>query len=304
MATDEQPGIRVLIVEDNPGDFRLIQETLTRARAGRFELIRATRVGEAIAYLKQDKFDVILLDLSLPDSQGYDTFTSVHQQASQIPIIILSGIDDENLALRAVQAGAQDYLVKGYRDNEYVLVRAIRYAIERYRLIADRQAEYDQKLEQQERERLSMERLSGPARASVTAQMFGLIPLRDSLPEIFTGLVEQYGRFMDLALEERAFKVDRNISDELRSLAEHIGFFKAGPRDVIEIHSAALKQKTREAPPQKVQAYLEESRLMVLELMGYLVSYYRNYSLGIRSSTPAPAAGRASSKTAEGNDHA
>jgi len=78
------------------------------------------------------------------------------------------------------------------------------------------------------------------------------------------------------ALEQRAYKVDHDISGSLRSVAERMGFLKARPRDVVKLHSTALQRKTSDVPSGKARAYLEEGRIMVLELMGYLSSFYRN----------------------------
>lgn len=129
-----EPDIRVLIVEDNPGDARLIQELLLEARGGRFETAVATRLSEALEKLgaagEGDGFDLILLDLSLPDSRGIDTFHQMAAHAGNLPVIVLSGLDDEALALQTVREGAQDYLVKGQVDPRS-LERAIRYAMKR-----------------------------------------------------------------------------------------------------------------------------------------------------------------------------
>jgi PAS domain S-box-containing protein len=131
--------------------------------------------------------------------------------------------------------------------------------------------------EQLKRELCSLERLTSSAQTNVTAQAFGLASLREGLPATFNQLVKRYGELIELALEQRAYKVNHNIPEELCLLAERLGFLKTGPRDVVEIHSKALKIKTKGASPQKAQAYAEEGRLLVLELMGYLASYYRNY---------------------------
>lgn len=125
-----QPSIRVLLVEDNPGDARLIQELLLEAKGGSFETAVATRLSEAMERLKADHFQLILLDLSLPDSRGIDTFHRMAAHAPHIPLIVLSGLDDEALALHTVEEGAQDYLVKGQVDP-LTLARAIRYAMKR-----------------------------------------------------------------------------------------------------------------------------------------------------------------------------
>ncbi|MBD2430582.1 MULTISPECIES: response regulator [Fischerella] len=125
--------IKVLLVEDNPGDVRLLQEFLWDVTTAQFELMPVERLDRTLKLLNQESFDVILLDLSLPDSQGLETFITLHHQAPAIPIIVLTGLDDESLALRAMQEGAQDYLVKGQVSGD-LLVRCMRYAIERQRI--------------------------------------------------------------------------------------------------------------------------------------------------------------------------
>ncbi|MBL1201386.1 MAG: hybrid sensor histidine kinase/response regulator [Nostoc sp. ZfuVER08] len=125
-------NIKVLLVEDNPGDVFLLQEFLKEVNTVIVDLMPVERLSEALKYLETEIFDVILLDLSLPDSQGLETFVTAHQQAKATPIIVLTGINDETLATRAMQEGAQDYLVKGQVTGD-LLVRSMRYAIERQR---------------------------------------------------------------------------------------------------------------------------------------------------------------------------
>ena len=135
------------------------------------------------------------------------------------------------------------------------------------------------RIEQLERELHSFERLSTPKTAT-TAQMFGLMPLHQSVPNLFSEMLQCYCDLMELALEQKAYRVEHDISGNLRSIADELGHLKAGPRDVVELHSSALKRKAAETSHAKAQAYMDEGRVMVLELMGYLVSYYRTYSLG------------------------
>ncbi|MEH2349324.1 MAG: response regulator [Nostoc sp.] len=125
-------NIKVLLVEDNPGDVFLLQEFLKEVTTVVVDLMPVEQLSEAINYLAKEIFDVILLDLSLPDSQGLETFIIAHHQAKATPIIVLTGINDETLAIRAMQEGAQDYLVKGQVTGD-LLVRSMRYAIERQR---------------------------------------------------------------------------------------------------------------------------------------------------------------------------
>jgi two-component system, cell cycle sensor histidine kinase and response regulator CckA len=128
--------IKILLIEDNPGDVLLLQETLADISLIELEWVHAERMSNALDRLQSEDFDVILLDLVLPDSQGLDTFTQIHAQAPVIPIVVLTGMADETLALRAMQAGAQDYLVKGQASGSDLLMRSIRYAIERKRIEA------------------------------------------------------------------------------------------------------------------------------------------------------------------------
>ena len=134
--TEEQvpaPPIRVLLIEDNPGDARLIELMLREADRNSFELHRAERLEDGLRELGSGDIDIVLSDLSLPDSQGMDTFRRLHSRAPHVPIIVLSGLNDTTLALNAVHFGAQDYLIKGQVDGQ-LLGRAMRYAIERKRM--------------------------------------------------------------------------------------------------------------------------------------------------------------------------
>ena len=129
----ENHPFKVLLVEDNPGDARLISEMLKEASAAKFKLRYADRLDEGLRCLTQQTIDLILLDLSLPDSQGLDTFIKTYTQAAKVPIVVLTGLDDEALAIRIIHLGAQDYLIKG-ELNKNILVRALCYAIERHRM--------------------------------------------------------------------------------------------------------------------------------------------------------------------------
>ena len=128
---DDVPG-RILLIEDNIGDARLIEEMLSEAGGKLFHLVRVDRLSAGLERLAAGDIAAVLLDLGLPDSQGYETFDRVQRQAPQVPIILLTGRDDEELAIRAVRQGGQDYLVKGQVDGR-LLARTLRYGIERKR---------------------------------------------------------------------------------------------------------------------------------------------------------------------------
>jgi len=124
---------QALLVEDNPSDAQLIQLMIAQAGGDVFEVEHVERLSDAILRAEDGDLGVVLLDLSLPDSHGLDTFARLHARAPHLPIIVLSGLNDTRVAVQAVQDGAQDYLIKGEVEGQ-LLVRAMRYAMERKRL--------------------------------------------------------------------------------------------------------------------------------------------------------------------------
>lgn len=129
-------AIEVLVVEDNPTDARLLEVMLARLTAQGFRWRRVDRLGDALTLLNQRRYDVVLLDLALPDSYGLDTIRRVRSTAADVPIVVLTGLDDESTGLASLREGAQDYLLKDeLRPN--LLSRALRYAIERQQILDD-----------------------------------------------------------------------------------------------------------------------------------------------------------------------
>ncbi len=129
----QQATVRTLLIEDNVGDARLVELLLSEvASSAAFEVVHSGRLAEALERLGEADFEVILLDLSLPDSSGLETVSRMRAAAPRTPMVVLSGRDDEEIALQALQSGAQDYLIKGQGDGD-LIARSIRYAIERQR---------------------------------------------------------------------------------------------------------------------------------------------------------------------------
>ena len=129
--------ITILLIEDNRADARLIQEALLETtretpEVALFKLSITDRLAEGLRILARGKVDVVLLDLSLPDSEGLNTLLAISKKAPALPVIVMTGLDDQAVTVGALQAGAQDYLVKGEFDRN-LLTRAIRYAIQRKR---------------------------------------------------------------------------------------------------------------------------------------------------------------------------
>ena len=129
---NEKP-LQVLLVEDNAVDAHLLREMFRKERPGSFELTHLLRMSEAVIHLAKGGADIVLLDLGLPDGHGLDTVRRARAAAPDVPLIVLTGLDDEVLAAQAMKEGAQDYLIKGQIENR-ALPRALRHAIERHRM--------------------------------------------------------------------------------------------------------------------------------------------------------------------------
>ncbi len=128
----ETKRVKILLVEDDPDDVWVVRNLLGDRWDSPFTLSHVELLSTGVERLREEHFDVVLLDLELPDSTGLETFFVMYTNAGGVPIVVLSGYDDEQTAMKAVQAGAQDYLVKGQVDDN-AMVRSIRYAIERSR---------------------------------------------------------------------------------------------------------------------------------------------------------------------------
>lgn len=128
-----EKALQVLLVEDNAGDVRLLREMFRTEKADSFELTHLLRLSDAEIHLAKGGVDIVLLDMGLPDGHGLETVRRAHTAAPGVPMIVLTGLDDEALAAEAMKEGAQDYLIKGQIENR-ALPRALRHAIERHRM--------------------------------------------------------------------------------------------------------------------------------------------------------------------------
>jgi PleD family two-component response regulator len=131
-------AVKILLVEDNPGDARLVKEMLFSEKHFKHVLSHVTTLQQAREYLSGTSPDVVLLDLSLPDGLNKTSAINLIESFTDVPIVILTGLDDDSVGLESIQRGAQDYLIKGQADSK-LMVRVIRYSIERKQ--ADRDKE-------------------------------------------------------------------------------------------------------------------------------------------------------------------
>jgi DNA-binding response OmpR family regulator len=266
--------IRILLVEDNPTDLMLVRELFATSPGVDFDIEQASRLAEALDLLKQKTFDVVLLDLGLPDSNGVDTFAQFHRQAPGVPILVLTGLEDEKAGLAAMQSGAQDFIGKKRIQNR-LIQNSVLYAVIRAQV--HQREEQERILDDQKRELHDMDRLSTNNTTSVTARIYSGSPLHDSAPDEFKAAVAEYFDLLDVAIEQRLFNEPTDYTERLRELGQQLGFLRAGPRDVVEIHTTALRRRMETGPAEKSQAYIEEARIAGLELMGHLTGYYRSF---------------------------
>jgi signal transduction histidine kinase len=218
--TNNQKLIEILLIEDNPGDARLIKEYLSVAKDITFNLQICERLADGIEIAENENIDVVLLDLKLPDSEGLDTFKKAFAAAPHLPIIVLSGLNDETTAIKAVQLGAQDYLVKD-KVEEDILIRAIRYAIERKKAEEEHQTLLEQRIrslsiieaQENERRRISRELHDGLGQLlSATKLKLGMFEFVQSQnKEKFNELIKEVDTIISKAIVEA-----RRISHDLR----------------------------------------------------------------------------------------
>jgi len=151
--------LRLLLIEDNESDAILVRELLKRSTWLTIRVAWAKSLAEGLAQLSESEFDAVLVDLGLPDCQGAAAFMRVHEHAPEVPVIVLTGLDDDSVALAAVHAGAQDYLTKGSLREE-LLSRSVRYAIERHKVVKKLRWYADALAEKEQHLSLIVERLS------------------------------------------------------------------------------------------------------------------------------------------------
>lgn len=123
--------VKVLLVEDNPGDARLVREALAEASTPKFQLTHVDRLDDGLARLNAEEYDVVVLDLLLEDSPRLGSLMEIYEQGAKVPIVVYTGLEDETVGLWALKEGAEDYLVKGRVDGDG-LVHSICQAIDRH----------------------------------------------------------------------------------------------------------------------------------------------------------------------------
>jgi len=279
--------VNILLVDDSPENLTALEATL--APLGQ-NLVKAHSGEEALKCLLKDEFAVILLDVKMPGMDGFETATLMQQRekSRHTPIIFLTGVSvDENHVFEGYSLGAVDYMVKPLipeivRAKVAVFIelfreRERRYEIERQKIREQQQREQekkDQEIRELHEALAAQKTLTGWDESAVTAGIAGVGPLRERDSEAFAGIQTDYGLLLDQYLKA----IGLNVSPprrEISALADRLGDLGAGPRDVIDLHTRVVAAKCQDVPPKRAKVYTVEGRLLVLEVMGYLVDYYR-----------------------------
>jgi DNA-binding response OmpR family regulator len=256
---------KILLIEDNPADVRLIVEM---TRNERFYIENVGTLSDGLERLKQDDFTLILLDLSLPDSQGFETITSALKGAHNIPIVILTGVGDEELGIKAIQSGAQDYLVKGNITDD-LLIRVLRYAMERSNLrneleeirLKHQQLELSEELKRSQNHFRAISKEDDPKdhnkKSAIDDKDFKI------LVSEYRILVLKYVRAIRLR-EERP-------SELVREFAKRLSGLKLNAASVVRIHISLLSEISVQTDLQQEKEFSNDARLVLIEILGNMI---------------------------------
>ncbi len=261
----------VLVIEDDSLDFTILERQLRNVQV--FKLVWAQSMREGLAELEQHPFDVILLDLSLPDSNGLSTVEAFTAQTNT-PVVVVSGLDDEETALKAVKHGAQDYLVKGQYSTA-LICKTLRYAVERYRLLEE--LNQSRELIQRERELRRLESDVAQLHPVTTQETQPHSSLVETHPSVHRYAVGEYSGLLDKAIEKRNFKTAFNPSVHIRELAMALGSYQATPRDIIDIHTLSVDVRISGMTANRRRLRSEEARYLLTGLLGHLCSFYLSH---------------------------
>lgn len=255
----------LLLVEDNPGDAQLVSDMLSEQHRDRFQIVHVPAMAAAVQALQSTPVDVIVLDLGLPDGQGVDVVKTMREAAAEVPIVVLTGVEDEDLALACIDAGAQDYLPKSEVRTQN-LKRAIGYAVSRMREV---------QLRELQRTLAHYRSMSSAGHSTtVTAALAGTGAVSLRSPATYEAIVQSYFALLEPYLMREC---DQVVAPRraMEIIVTTLGDAAGGPRDLLEVHVAALDRALSLYDDPHSHTIVFEARLLAVEMMGLLVDYYR-----------------------------
>lgn len=309
---------RILIVDDDEH----VTRSLARSLRDQFIVFTANSAAAALEIMAREDIAVVLTDQRMPGLTGVELLEQIQTIRPDAVGIIISGYTDIVALVDAINLGT----VRGYIPKPWDIAelrQRLNSAVHTYhasflnRELLHRSAEAVTRTQEDLAELYQiLDQIAGgettrvfltgeaeretdwPDRPDTTNPEQSIQPddtdasvstrglLSKSMPEVFQRLMQHYGELLELALNQRVYKVDHRISEKLRAMSKQLGQLRAGPRDVVEIHSAALKDKLVDAYSPRKQALIEEGHLLLVELMGYLTTYYRVNFLVLKKTTP------------------
>lgn len=278
-----EPTIAVGCIEDHEPDVALLKHALEQSRISIGSFTVAQRLSEAHE-LVEAAVDVILLDLGLPDSSGVQTVERAREIAGSIPLVVLTASNESGRA--AIAAGADDFLDKDLIGNGQ-LARIVEFAVERNRLrVRLDQLENDRELQQ-------ISDRSQPTGSRASAKLLGEVPMRDTAPEVHDQAVGEFVSVVRLRLSNNAMGVASPEDGRMRDLGERIAVRNAGPDDVVRILTESVDSQRLHMSPAQYAPFVREARVALIELMGFVLAYYRRHApIGITQQRPSDAESR------------
>jgi DNA-binding response OmpR family regulator len=262
--------LRVLHVEDNPADAGLVSAVLEEANDTTFQSENVTTLAAAKNRLldnRQVGFDVVLLDLGLPDSQGIQTLYDMLQLNEELPVVVLTGLDDIKLGREAVAAGAEDYLEKKQTVQGTLLARTLEYAVERYQRRQLETGVLPRNLTQQQNP------ATQSAYETVARDHSERISLHQREPILFEALQEQY--LVLLKSNYEGINNDAALIPAASNIIDQLAAMMSEPADLIELHSRAYHQ-LQQTDINDSSRLISCSRQLLLTMMSRLSNHYLN----------------------------
>jgi len=285
-----ESACKIMLVSDDDRSAVAIERAIQVALDGAG--VTTLRPGAPLDQPAEGGYDLLLVDVA---SNWMETIVRLSQQQPDVPLIALCNSPSETI--EAFRAGAQDCLGGSEREGP-ALARAIRHAIERSRFQINLSETGEQVF--QDRENAKLGSLGSPA-LPTTERNFGAEPLSHTAAAGFAVLVQRYSALLDQAPMTVTGKHQFGFDSALIDIADRLGALGAGPRDVVDLHKAAMGSRLVGRSARENRVYVEEGRLLLVQLMGYLVSYYRRLSWGSRSGGSSPTAPFGADRQPQGN---
>ena len=263
MANIEKP--KVLLVDDNRESL-ICLENMSQDKSFDLDIetVHASSGNQALKCALEQEFALMLLDVQMPGMDGFELAVTLrqHKKTKAVPIIFVTAFDhDEANVFKGYETGAVDFIFKPLQA--IILKSKVKFFL-------------DLHMKTQELKiALSRQKsLTGWGDGSITAQTFGVGPLRERAAGVFADVKKHYKSLLVTYLEALGFNIPPP-RDEINAMARKLGDLSAGPRDVVDLHITAVEEKSENVSAKRAMVFATEGRFLALELMGYLVDYYR-----------------------------